>query len=179
MKKEWSVPDIVSDVETWWQWLRRRARSKAVFWISVIALAIDWAWWNWPERTKALRKERAGISEAALGAALLILGERRGDEKTLEEAIAVFREALKEFTRERVPLDWAGTQTNLGYALTTLARQRGDKGVLLEVISVSRKVLAELKGKGAMAHTEAARNTLRRAERSLAALPARTSRARH
>jgi hypothetical protein len=27
----------------------------------------------------------------------------------LEEAVAAFREALKERTRERVPLEWAGT----------------------------------------------------------------------
>jgi hypothetical protein len=32
----------------------------------------------------------------------------------LEEAVAAYRDALKERTRERVPLDWAGTQNNLG-----------------------------------------------------------------
>jgi hypothetical protein len=30
--------------------------------------------------------------------------------------IAVYRAALKEYTRERVPLDWAMTQVNLGNA---------------------------------------------------------------
>ena len=34
----------------------------------------------------------------------------------LEEAVAAYREALKERTRERVPLDWATTQVNLGNA---------------------------------------------------------------
>ena len=44
------------------------------------------------------------MTQSNLGTALSMLGERRGDEKTLEEAIAAFREALKEHTRERVPL---------------------------------------------------------------------------
>jgi hypothetical protein len=34
-----------------------------------------------------------------------------------EQAVAVYREALKEYTRERVPLEWASTQNNLGSAL--------------------------------------------------------------
>jgi hypothetical protein len=32
----------------------------------------------------------------------------------LEEAVVAYREALKEITRERVPLDWATIQNNLG-----------------------------------------------------------------
>ena len=32
-----------------------------------------------------------------------------------------FRAALEEYTRERVPLDWAMTQNNLGVALASLA----------------------------------------------------------
>jgi len=32
----------------------------------------------------------------------------------LEEEVAAYREALKELTRERAPLDWAMTQNNLG-----------------------------------------------------------------
>ena len=45
------------------------------------------------------------------------LGERESGTARLEEAVAAFREALKEWTRERVPLDWAMTQNNLGNAL--------------------------------------------------------------
>ena len=135
------------------------------------------------EALKEYTRERVplywAMTQDNLGRALALVGQRRGDEKTLEESIAAFREALKEYTRERVPLYWAMTQIGLGYALTTLARQRGDKSLLLEVVSVSRKVLAELKGKGAMLHTEVARDTLRRAERSLTALPAGTSQVRH
>jgi tetratricopeptide (TPR) repeat protein len=38
----------------------------------------------------------------------------------LEEAITAYRGALKERTRERVPLQWAMTQMNLGNALCKL-----------------------------------------------------------
>jgi hypothetical protein len=44
-----------------------------------------------------------------LGAALAILGEREGGTAKLEEAIVAYREALKERTRDRVPLDWGRT----------------------------------------------------------------------
>ena len=38
----------------------------------------------------------------------------------LEEAVAAFREALKDRTRERVPLQWATAQNNLEIALKLL-----------------------------------------------------------
>ena len=38
----------------------------------------------------------------------------------LEQAVSAYVEALKEYTRERVPLDWAMTQNNLGNALEDL-----------------------------------------------------------
>jgi hypothetical protein len=41
----------------------------------------------------------------------------------LEEAIGDLEEALKERTRERVPLDWAQTQNNLGFALFRLGER--------------------------------------------------------
>ena len=47
-----------------------------------------------------------------LGNALARLGERESGTGKLEEAVATYREALKEWTRERVPLDWAMTQMN-------------------------------------------------------------------
>jgi hypothetical protein len=37
-----------------------------------------------------------------------------------EERIAAYRAALEEYTRDRVPLDWAMTQNNLGTALRAL-----------------------------------------------------------
>ena len=40
----------------------------------------------------------------------------------LEEAVIAHRDALKEYTRERVPLQWAMTQNNLGTAPSREAR---------------------------------------------------------
>ena len=37
-----------------------------------------------------------------------------------EEAVVAYRAALQERTRERVPLEWALTQSNLGNVLTAL-----------------------------------------------------------
>jgi Tetratricopeptide repeat len=39
----------------------------------------------------------------------------------LDEAVAAYRAALEERTRERVPLQWAMTQNNLGNALSSPA----------------------------------------------------------
>lgn len=61
-----------------------------------------------------------------LGNALLTLGEQSGKNEPLTEAVVAYRAALQEYTRERVPLQWAMTQTNLGNALRTLV-QRPDE----------------------------------------------------
>ena len=45
------------------------------------------------------------------------LGCRESGTARLEEAVEAYRAALKERTRERVPLQWAMTQNNLGVAL--------------------------------------------------------------
>ena len=46
------------------------------------------------------------------------LGERDSGTARLEEAVEAYQLALREEgTRERVPLDWAATQSNLGNAL--------------------------------------------------------------
>ena len=51
------------------------------------------------------------MTQNNLGSALPTLGERESGTARLEEAVAAYRAALQERTRERVPLDWAGTQT--------------------------------------------------------------------
>ena len=45
-----------------------------------------------------------------LGVALRVLGGREIGTARLEEAIVAYREALKESTHERVPLNWAASQ---------------------------------------------------------------------
>src|ERR1035437_6486657 len=50
----------------------------------------------------------------------------------LERALAAYREALQECTRERVPLDWAITQYNLGTALCRVGGTRERDGPAVE-----------------------------------------------
>jgi tetratricopeptide (TPR) repeat protein len=61
-----------------------------------------------------------------LGTALATLGGRESGTARLEEAVAAYREALKERTRERVPLDWAQSFGNQGEALMYLAERAKD-----------------------------------------------------
>jgi hypothetical protein len=49
--------------------------------------------------------------------------EQRMMRRRLEEAVAAFREALKERMREQVPLQWATAQNNLEIALKLLGER--------------------------------------------------------
>ena len=71
-------------------------------------------------------KER-GLAQTNLGIALWRLGERERSTAKLEKAVAAYRKALKEWTRERVPLDWAMTQNNLGNGYLRRARAQHGK----------------------------------------------------
>jgi len=53
------------------------------------------------------------------------------------------REALKERTRARVPLDWAMMQSNLGVALSRLGEREGGTGKLEEAVATQREALKE------------------------------------
>ena len=64
-------------------------------------------------------------TQTNLGNALLMLGERESGTGRLEEAVAAFRAALEERTRDRVPLDWAASTGNQGIALMLLAKRLG------------------------------------------------------
>jgi hypothetical protein len=48
--------------------------------------------------------------------------------------VAAYRAALQERTRERVPLDWAGTQNNLGNALKDLGQRMHDTNALCQAL---------------------------------------------
>ena len=74
---------------------------------------------------------------------LYALGEQRGENAPLEEAVSAYRAALEERTRERVPLDWAGTQSNLGNALQILGEREGETTRLEEAVTVFRAALEE------------------------------------
>jgi tetratricopeptide (TPR) repeat protein len=63
--------------------------------------------------------------------------------KRIEEAVAAYRAALEEGTRERVPLDWAMTQNNLGTALSTLGARESGTARLEEAVAAYRTALEE------------------------------------
>jgi hypothetical protein len=64
----------------------------------------------------------------------------------LEEGVAAFREALKEWTRERVPLDWAMSFGNEGVALMLSAERRGDAAVAETALSQINTAFETMRG---------------------------------
>jgi hypothetical protein len=72
-----------------------------------------------------------------------MLGESESDTERLLQAVAAYRAALKERTRERVPLDWAMTQSNLGAALWRLGERESGTERLLQAVAAYRDALKE------------------------------------
>ena len=84
-----------------------------------------------------------GTTLVILANALRILGEQSGQNQPLEEAVTAYQEALKERTRERVPLDWAATQNNLGNALLRLGEREIGTARLEEAVKAYQEALKE------------------------------------
>ncbi len=78
-----------------------------------------------------------------LGTALVVLGDRQGEDATLRRAVDAFEDALEVRTFARDPRQWAGTQSNLAVVLMTLGmREQG-----IESLDASRDAfVAALKG---------------------------------
>jgi len=87
--------------------------------------------------------DERGLAQDNLGTALWTLGDRESGMARLEEAVAAYRNALKERTRERVPLDWAMTQNNLGIALSRMGAREGGTARLEEAVAAYRDALKE------------------------------------
>jgi tetratricopeptide (TPR) repeat protein len=79
-----------------------------------------------------------------LGVALAALGARNGDGESQAKAVAAYRAALSERTRERVPLQWAATQVNLGNVLQQMGLRRRGAAELEQSIAAYRESLQEL-----------------------------------
>ena len=62
------------------------------------------------------------------------LGERESGTARLEEAVTAYRAALKEYTRERVPLQWAITQNNLAGVFEALFDRTGKRSLLNDAL---------------------------------------------
>jgi tetratricopeptide (TPR) repeat protein len=71
------------------------------------------------------------------------IGEQAGSNEALIQAAAAFRAALLEWTRERVPLQWATTQNNLGNALRTLGERESGTARLEQAVAAFRAALLE------------------------------------
>src|ERR1044072_2178144 len=71
------------------------------------------------------------------------VGEQSGSNEDLAEAVRIYREALKERTRDRGPFDWAMTQNNLGNSLRTLGERESGTARLDEAVTAFREALKE------------------------------------
>jgi tetratricopeptide (TPR) repeat protein len=87
--------------------------------------------------------KQRGTALNVLGIALQTLGERESGTARLEEAVVVFREALKEFTRERAPFQWAKTQNNLGNAFSALGERDSGTTRLEQAVAAYDEALKE------------------------------------
>ena len=65
------------------------------------------------------------------------LGQRESGTARLDEAVTAYREALKEYSRERTPLHWAQTQNNLGTALSTLGQRQKRWDMVCEALGAA------------------------------------------
>jgi tetratricopeptide (TPR) repeat protein len=89
----------------------------------------------------SINSDQAGTALNDLGIALWTLGDRDSGTARLEQAVTAFRAALKNRARNRVPLDWAGTQMNLGNALVALGERETRTARLEEAVVAYRATL--------------------------------------
>jgi tetratricopeptide (TPR) repeat protein len=78
-----------------------------------------------------------------LAFALQSLGEQSRNNIEFVRSIDAYTEVLQEYTRERVPLQWAMTQNNLGNALMRLGERENDPGRLLAAVAAYTEALQE------------------------------------
>ena len=93
---------------------------------------------------RAADPDQRGSAGNDLGMALATLGERESGTARLEDAVRAFEAALEEMTRDRVPLDWAGTQMNLGNALATLGARESGTARLEDAFRAYKSALEEM-----------------------------------
>ena len=83
------------------------------------------------------------MTQNNLGIALRALRQRQDDLALLEASVTACRNALEEYTRERVPLEWALVQNNLGNALLELGERENSTARLNHAIIAYSNALKE------------------------------------
>ena len=66
-----------------------------------------------------------------------------GQHRDLTKAVAAFRAALEEWTRDRAPSDWARAQYNLGNVLARLGERENGTAHLTEAVAAYQAALQE------------------------------------
>jgi len=91
----------------------------------------------------AASPDEKGEALVNLGNALETLGKREVGTARLDEAVAAFRVAIEETTRERSPLNWAAAKAGLGLALFRSGEREGDITRLKRALQAFRAALEE------------------------------------
>jgi tetratricopeptide (TPR) repeat protein len=71
------------------------------------------------------------------------IGRQGGDATALEDAVTAYEIVLQHWTREKAPLQWAGTQNNLGAALQTLGEREAGIERLAAAVRAYEEALKE------------------------------------
>jgi tetratricopeptide (TPR) repeat protein len=100
------------------------------------------------------RSAPMGGGAGGLGNALRALGERESGTARLEEAVSAFREALKEYTQERVPLQWAFTQMNLALVYRALFEKDHQLNYLDDALEAADRGLEEFRKAKAVSYID-------------------------
>jgi tetratricopeptide (TPR) repeat protein len=117
-----------------------------------------------------------GQEQNNLGNVPASLGEHESCIEQLEGAVAAYREALKEQTREPAPLDWARTQNNPGNALLRLGARDSGTARLEEAVAAFDAALEVFVAAKADYYVEVAQQNRPRAEVRPLLLSSRTPR---
>ena len=115
-----------------------RGRDKGLAFDLQVSIALAGA-----SEDHARNADDRGAALNDLGIALQTLGQRESGKARLDQAVEAFRATLEEWTRDRVPLDWAMTQNNLGNALQTLGEREGGTARLEQAVAAYRAALEE------------------------------------
>jgi tetratricopeptide (TPR) repeat protein len=91
----------------------------------------------------SISPDQRGLLLRSYADAERVIGEQGGSSDALQKSIAAYRLALKEYTRENAPLEWARTQHYLGYALRKQGERESGTECLLEAVAAYREALKE------------------------------------